>query len=212
MRPVSPWPPAFASDLRGVESNEPDALAPVVGSDIVSTHHERLHGVADRFHRGEQPVNSASSESRDVLKAAPTRSDLVDKSHGLEEQSGSGAVEALAVDVGGGGVLTRRASEYGIRETAQVISDTLRGEGDDVRIHEGAGIVAPKHLRAPRVVLAGSHRAETRAMEAEGPATRRAAEQVQYRRSAHGRHHVGTVKSTMTPPTMFASQQPSTSR
>jgi hypothetical protein len=56
----------------------------MVGADIVSTHHARFAGVADRFQLAEHPVSAPSSEDRAVLKSAPARAAIPDKADGFK--------------------------------------------------------------------------------------------------------------------------------
>jgi hypothetical protein len=81
--------------LVGVETDEPGPLAYVVGADIVSTHHIRFAGVAERRQRIEQPVRAASSEIRAVLKSEPARAAVSDQADGFEVESRPLAVDAF---------------------------------------------------------------------------------------------------------------------
>jgi hypothetical protein len=102
--------PLRQSRFVGVASDEPDSLTLVRGSGVLSTHHKRPAGVAERFQCIEHPVSASSSEARDILSSDPTRVDLAHEPDVLGEQAGSLAFDPLAVGVGGAGVLAWRAA------------------------------------------------------------------------------------------------------
>lgn len=72
----------------------------MVGADIVSTHHTRFDGVAERFQFSEQPVSAASSEIRAVLKSEPARAAISDKPDGFEVEARPLAFDPFALGVG----------------------------------------------------------------------------------------------------------------
>lgn len=92
----------------------------MVGADIVSTHHARFAGVAERFQRSEQPVSTASSEISAVLKSEPARAAISDQADGFEVEARPLAFDSLAARVGAGDVLARRRSDDDVGEHPKV--------------------------------------------------------------------------------------------
>ena len=80
-----------------------------------STHHERPAGVVECFQCIEKPVSASSSETRDILSSDPTRADFSHEADVLGEQARALAFDALAVGVGGAGVLAGRAAGDDLR-------------------------------------------------------------------------------------------------
>ena len=92
----------------------------MVGADIVSTHHARLNGVAERFQCIEQPVSAASSEIRAVLKSEPARAAISDQTHGFEVEARSLPLDPFPFCVGAGDILAWRAADDDVREESEI--------------------------------------------------------------------------------------------
>lgn len=186
--PTRPAPPPWFdpySVALGVGSNEPQSLPLVRGTNVVSTHHERPAGVAECLQFNEEPVDASSSETRAVLKSAPTRSALADDADGFEEQAGALAVDALALGVRGAGVLAGRGSDDGVREGEAIGNKSICPDSADIVIEPRFGEVPAEDGAAPRVNFAGGDRAEACAVQAERPAATRAAEKIEDSRPVH---------------------------
>jgi hypothetical protein len=91
--------------LGEIAPDKPRSSAGVVGSDVVSTDHERPAGVADCLQCPDDPVCPASSEISAVLKSEPTRADLSDDADGFEVEPGALALNALPLGVGAADIL-----------------------------------------------------------------------------------------------------------
>lgn len=155
----------------------------MVGADIVSTHHARLAGVAERFQFIEQPVSAASSEIRAVLKSEPARTAVSDQTDGFEVEARSFAFDALAFGVCAGDILAWRAADDDVREESEIGNKSSCRETAHVAVDEDMRIVLCVEDAAPFDDLAGGNGDEAGAMQAERPAARCCAEQVE------GAHH-----------------------
>jgi len=165
----------------------------VVGSNAVSTHHARFAGVAERFQLIEQPVSAASSEIRAVFKSEPARAAISDQADGFEIEARPFAVDPFAFRVGAGDVLARRAADDDVGQESKVGNKSSCREGANVLVESDMGIVLRVEDAAPFDDLAGRHGDEAGAMQAERPAARRRAEQVE------GAHH-GAPRGTAPAP------------
>jgi hypothetical protein len=145
-------------------------------SEITSCNHERFAGVADTFQCICDPVIAASSEERTVFKSAPTRSAFADKTDRLKDEFRLVPVNALALAIGGAGVLTRRASDDGGREPSDISNKLLCRESSNVVIKPDLGVVVLVSGTTPRIDFACGDRAESGAMHPKGPPPGRAAE------------------------------------
>jgi hypothetical protein len=106
----------------------------MVGADIVSTHHARLAGVAERFQCIEQPVSAASSEVTAVLKSEPARAAISDQTDGFDVETRPFAFDTFAFGVGAGDVLARRAADNDVGQEAEIGNKSSCVEGSDVII------------------------------------------------------------------------------
>jgi hypothetical protein len=154
------------SDLRGVESNDPHALSLMIGADVVTTHHERPSGVAERLQCAEHPVSASSSQARDVFKSDPTRSQISDEPDSLEEEPGAFAVDSLAARVRGARVLAGRASDDDVWPPSEIGNKSSCGEGSNIVIEPHIGEILRIDRPPPRVRLACRHCAKAGPMHA----------------------------------------------
>ena len=182
-------PPCWDCDtgvgkLFGVVADEPGPLADMVGADIISTHHARFDGVAERFQFIEQPVSAASSEIRAVLKSEPARAAISDQTDGFEIEARPFAVDATPFGVGAGDVLTRRAADNDVGQDSEIGNKSSCGETAHVVVESDMGIVLCVEDTPPLDDLAGGDRDEAGTMQAERPTAGRCAEQVE--RQHHG--------------------------
>ncbi|WDA38434.1 hypothetical protein PO876_09760 [Sphingobium sp. YC-XJ3] len=157
----------------------------MVGTDIVSTHHARFAGVAERFQRIEQPVSAASSEVSAVLKSEPARAAISDQADGFEIETRPFALDSLAFGVGAGDVLARRAADDDVGEESEIGNKASCRESADVFVEPDMRIVLRVEDAAPLDDLAGRDGDEARAMQAERPSARRRAEQVERAHHSH---------------------------
>ena len=127
--------------LFGVVADEPGPLADMVGADIISTHHARFDGVAERFQFIEQPVSAASSEIRAVFKSEPARAAISDQADGFEIEARPFAVDPFAFRVGAGDVLARRAADDDVGQESKVGNKSSCREGANVLVESDMGIV-----------------------------------------------------------------------
>ena len=155
----------------------------MVGADVVSTHHTRLDGVAERFQLAEHPVSAASSEVRAVFKSEPARAAISDQTGGFEIEAGAFALDPFAFGVGAGDILARRAADDDVGEESEIGNKSSCGERSDVVVKADMGEILRVKDAPPFDDLAGCDRDEAGAMQAERPAARRRAEQVE------GAHH-----------------------
>lgn len=183
-------PPCWDCDtgvgkLFGVVADKPGPLADMVGADIFSTHHARFAGVAERFQEKEQPVSAASSEVSAVLKSEPARAAICDQADGFEVEAGSLAVDPAPFRVGAGDVLARRRADDDVGEESEVGNKSSCREGAHVLVESDMGIVLRIEDAPPFDDLAGGDGDETRTMQAERPAARRRAEQIERAHHSH---------------------------
>lgn len=171
--------------LFGIVADKPGPFADMIGADIVSTHHARFAGVAERFQRSEQPVGAASSEIRAILKSEPARAAISDQADGFKIEPRPFAVDALAPGVGAGDVLARRAADDDVGQESEVGNKSSCGEGSDILVEPDMGIVLRVEDAAPFDDLACRDGDETGAVQAERPAARRRAEQVERAHHSH---------------------------
>ncbi len=151
----------------------------MVGAGIVSTHHARFDGVAERFQLSEQPVSAASSEISAVLKSEPARAAISDKADGFEVEAGPLAVDPFALGVGAGDVLARRAADDDVGQESEIGNKSGCGEAADVVVESDMGIVFRVKDAPPFDDLAGGDGDEAGTVQAERPAARRGAEEVE---------------------------------
>ena len=156
----------------------------MVGADIVSTHHARFAGVAERFQHSEHPVSAASSEVSAVLKSEPARAAIADQADGFEVESRTLAIDPAPFGVGDRDVLARRAADDDVGEHPKIRKKSSCREGPDVFVEKDMRVVLRVEDAAPFDDFAGGHGDETGAMQAERPAAGRRAEQVE--RAHHG--------------------------
>tara|TARA_A100001391_G_scaffold65878_6_gene41544 strand:- start:16217 stop:16732 length:516 start_codon:yes stop_codon:yes gene_type:complete len=166
----------------------------MVGADIVSTHHTRFAGVAERLQFIEQPVSAASSEISAVLKSEPTRAAISDQADGFEVETRPFAVDPFAFRVGAGDVLAGRAADDDVWEATDVGNKSSCREGANVLVESDMGIVLHVEDAPPLDDLAGRDGDEAGAVQAERPAAGGGAEQVEHahhgamvRRVSHAR-------------------------
>ena len=182
-------PPCWDCDtgvgkLFGVVADEPGPLADMVGADIISTHHARFDGVAERFQFIEQPVSAASSEIRAVLKSEPARAAISDQADGFEVEARPLPVDASPFGVGAADVLARRAADDDVGQDSKVGNKASCRESAHVLVESDMGVVLCVKDAPPFDDFAGGDGDEARAMQAERPAARGGAEQVE--RAHHG--------------------------
>ena len=151
----------------------------MVGADIVSTHHARFDGVAERFQFSEQPVSAASSEIRAVLKSEPARAAISDQTDGFEVEARPFAVDASPFGVGAGDVLARRAADDDVGQDSKVGNKASCCEAAHVLVESDMGIVLCVKDAPPFDDFAGGDGDEAGAVQAKGPAARRGAEEVE---------------------------------
>ena len=157
----------------------------MVGADIVSTNHARFAGVAERFQCIEQPVSAASSEIRAVLKSEPARAAISDQADGFEVEARALSIDSAPLRIGAADVLARRRSDDDVGEEAEVGNKSSCGEAADVLVESDMGIVLRVEDAAPFDDFAGGDGDEAGAMQAERPAARRGAEQVERAHHSH---------------------------
>lgn len=133
----------------------------MVGADVVSTHHARFAGVAERFQRIEQPVSAASSEVTAVLKSEPARSAISDQTDSFEVEAGAFAFDPFAFGVGAGDVLARRAANDDVGEETEVGNKSSCGERSDVVVNADMREILRIEDAPPFDDLAGRDRHET---------------------------------------------------
>ena len=155
----------------------------MVGADIVSTHHARFDGVAERFQFIEQPVSAASSQISAVLKSEPARAAISDQADGFEVEARPFALDAFPLGVGAGDILARRAADDDVGKDAKVGNKSSCRESTDVVVDADMRIVLCVKDAPPLDDFAGGYGEEAGAMQAERPASGRCAEQVE------GAHH-----------------------
>jgi len=151
----------------------------MVGADIVSTHHARFAGVAERFQRIEQPVSAASSQVTAVLKSEPARAAISDQADGFEIEARPLAFDAFPLGVGGADVLARRAADNDVGQDSKVGNKASCREFAHVFVESDMGIVLCVKDAPPFDDLAGGDGDEAGAVQAERPAARGGAEQVE---------------------------------
>lgn len=181
-------PPCWDCDtgvgkLFGVVADEPGPLADMVGADIISTHHARFDGVAERFQFIEQPVSAASSEIRAVFKSEPARAAISDQADGFEIEARPLAVDPFALGVGAADVLAGRATDDDVGQDSKVGTKASCRESAHVLVESDMWIVLCIKDAPPFDDFAGGDGDEAGAVQAERPAARRRAEQVE------GAHH-----------------------
>lgn len=113
----------------------------MIGADIVSTHHARFAGVAERFQFIEQPVSAASSEIRAVLKSEPARPAISDQPHGFEVEARAFALDPLALGVGAADVLARRAADDDVGQDSKIGNKSSCRKDAHVLVKSDMGIV-----------------------------------------------------------------------
>ena len=177
-------PPCWDCDtgvrkLARVGADKPGPLADMVGADIFSSHHARFAGVAERFQEKEQPVSAASSQISAVLKSEPARAALSDQPDGFEVEARPFAFDPPAFGVGAGDVLARRRTDDDVGQESKFRNKSSCREGPDIRVESDMGIVLRVEDAAPFDDLAGGDGDESGAVQAERPAARRGAEQVE---------------------------------
>lgn len=155
----------------------------MVGADIVSTHHARFDGVAERFQFIEQPVSAASSQISAVLKSEPARAAISDQADGFEVEARPFALDAFPLGVGAGDILARRAADDDVGKDAKVGNKSSCRESTDVVVDADMRIVLSVKDAPPLDDFAGGDGEEAGAVQAERPASGRCAEQVE------GAHH-----------------------
>ena len=155
----------------------------MVGADIRSTHHARLAGVAERVQLAEQPVSAASSEISAVLKSEPARAAISDKADGFEVEARPFALDPFAAGVGAADILARRAADDDVGKDAKVGNKSSCRESTDVVVDADMRIVLCVKDAPPLDDFAGGNGEKTGAVQAERPAARGGAEQVE------GAHH-----------------------
>lgn len=155
----------------------------MVGPNAVSTHHARFAGVAERFQFIEQPVSAASSEHRAVLKSEPARAAISDQADGFEVEARPLALDAFALGVGAGDVLARRTADDDVGQDSKVGNKASCREPAHVLVESDMRIVLCVKDAPPFDDLAGGDGDEACAVQAERPAARGGAEQVE------GAHH-----------------------
>ncbi|KGJ12735.1 hypothetical protein IT40_01050 [Paracoccus versutus] len=165
--------------LFGVAADEPGPLADMVGADIRSTHHAWPAGVAERFQLVEQPVGAASSEHRAVLKSEPARPAFSDQADGLEVETGPFALDALALRVGAGDILAGRRSDDDLGQASEVGNKSSCREVADIGVESDMRKILRIEDAAPFHDLTGGEGDEARPMQAERPAARGAAEEIE---------------------------------
>lgn len=190
-------PPCWDCDtgvgkLFGVVADEPGPLADMVGADIISTHHARFDGVAERFQFIEQPVSAASSEIRAVFKSEPARAAISDQADGFEIEARPLAVDPFALGVGAADVLAGRATDDDVGQDSKVGNKASCRESAHVLVESDMWIVLCIK-DAPPFDDFGGDGDEAGAVQAERPAARRRAEQVE------GAHH-GAPRGTAPAP------------
>jgi hypothetical protein len=89
--------------------NNPDALSPVGGAGMESTHHERLSGVPKFFQIRHDSVSAESSEARYVLNNCEKGSGFSDDACVFGPKPGARSFDASPL-AGGRNVLAREAS------------------------------------------------------------------------------------------------------
>ena len=156
----------------------------MVGADIVSTHHARFDGVAERFQFIEQPVSAASSEIRAVFKSEPARAAISDQADGFEVEARPLALNPFAPGVGAGDVLARWAANDDVGQDSKVGNKASCRESAHVLVESDMGIVLCVKDAPPFDDFAGGDGDEARSMQAERPAAGGGAEQVE--RAHHG--------------------------
>ena len=177
-------PPCWDCDtgvgkLFGVVADKPGPLADVVGANAVSTHHARFDGVAERFQFSEQPVSAASSEISAVLKSEPARAAISDKPDGFEVEARPLAVDPFALGVGAADVLAGRAADDDVGQDSKVGNKVSCRESAHVLVESDMGIVLCIKDAPPFDDFAGGDGNEAGAVQAERPAARGGAEQVE---------------------------------
>ena len=151
----------------------------MVGADMVSTHHARFAGVAERFQRIEQPVSAASSEVTAVLKSEPARAAISDQTDGFEVETGALALDPFAFGVGAGDILARRAADDDVGEESEIGNKSSCREGSDVVVEADMREILRIADAPPFDDLAGGDGDEAGAVQAERPAARRGAEEIE---------------------------------
>ena len=141
----------------------------MVGADIVSTHHARLDGVAERFQFIEQPVSAASSEIRAVLKSTPARAAISDQADGFEVEARPLAVDAFPFGVGAADVLARRAADDDVGQGSKVGNKASCCEAAHVLVESDMGIVLCIKDAPPFDDFAGGDGNEVGTVKAERP-------------------------------------------
>lgn len=157
----------------------------MIRAGIVSTHHERPAGVADRFQLCGERVIAESSQARAVLKASPNRSDFVDETDGFPEQAGSVSVDALPLGVGRRNVLARRGADDDGGQVPKVRNKSSRSEFLNISVHLTTWMIGSEDGVAPWVYLAGCDGAVTRAGHTQAPAAGCSGKQVQHGITMH---------------------------
>lgn len=155
----------------------------MIGADIVSTHHARFAGVAERFQFIEQPVSAASSQIRAVLKSEPARTAISDQTNGFEVEARSLSFDPLAFGVGAGDILARRAADDDVGQDSKIGNKSSCRKDAHVLVKSDMGIVLCVEDAPPFDDFAGGDGDEAGAVKAKGPTARRGAEQVE------GAHH-----------------------
>lgn len=167
----------------------------MVGADIRSTHHAWPAGVAERFQLIEQPVRAASSEITAILKSEPARAALSDQADGLEIEARSLPLDPLALRVGAADVLAWWRSDDDVGQAAEVGNKSSCREVADIRVESDMREILRIKDAAPFHDLAGGDGDEARAMQAEAPAARGGAEEVEHPQ----RREKGRVRHGHTP-------------
>jgi len=165
VRPAAPpwFDPYCVADGAG---NEPSSLSPVRRSDMDSTHHGRLAGVAERFQVREDPVSAASSQSRDVLNDDEKGSQLADETGVFPPEPGALAIDAGAL-AGVADVLAREPAADDVNGNS-ICRESIGRERADIVITGDIRPVLREHTTAERIDFAERYGLEAAgALEAE---------------------------------------------
>ena len=186
-------PPCWDCDtgigkLPWVAADEPGPLADMIGADIRSTHHAWPAGVAERFQLIEQPVGAASSQIRAVLKSEPARPAVSDQADGLKVEARPFALDPPALGVGARDVLAGRRADDDLGQASEIGNKSSCREGADIGVESDMRKILRIEDAPPFHDLAGGDGDKAGAMQAERPAARGTAEEIQHA------HHPPTLR------------------